>query len=694
MPRPFRAAIAVLTISVLAGVFGDGGARAAEGMWTFDNFPAAAVQARYGVTIDQAWLDKVRAASLRLTSGCSASIVSGEGLVLTNHHCVSDCVQELSTARNDLLKDGVLTADRREERACPGLQAQQLETMSEVTPRILAAVRDQSDDGFVRARAAAISAIESEACAGRTATHLCQVISLHQGGRYDLYVFRRYIDVRLVFAPEFQTAFFGGDPDNFNFPRYDLDVAFLRLYERGEPLATPQRLRWNPSPPREGEPVFIPGNPGASNRLMTGEQLRTLRDVALPQTLSQFSQLRGRLARFSAESPENARLAARELFGIENSLKVYDGQLQALAAPGFLEAKLAQDAALKARVAADPALSMRIGDPWAELAAIQADRERLNARYVLLEQRGGYGSQLFAFARTLVRGAMERERPSAARMSEFADPTLPQQARSVLGRRTVQRALEEAQLAFWLGKVRETLAAEADVTSALLGRETPEAVAARLSRSRLAEPSVRRALWTGGLAAVRASDDPLIRFVLATDPLARAARREYEVKVTGPSARAAEKIAAARFALFGDSIYPDASFSPRLSYGAVEGWSHAGERTGPFTTFGGLWDRATGQSPYQLAPRWLAARPRLNDATVFNLATSTDIVGGNSGSPLLNAKAEVIGAVFDGNIHSLAGAFAYDGALNRTVSASAAATTEALRVVYGQEALVAELLAE
>jgi hypothetical protein len=668
-------------------------ALADEGMWTFDNFPSSAVKAKYGVTIDQAWLDHVQAGSLRLSTGCSASIVSGSGLVLTNHHCVSDCVQDLSTAGKDYIKDGYAAADRREERLCPGMQAEGLETIADVTGAVAAATADKTGEAFVRARSAAVAKIESDACAGRTATHSCQVVSLYQGGQNKLYVFRKYSDVRIVFAPEFQTAFFGGDPDNFNFPRYDLDMAFVRLYENGKPVVTPGHLRWSPNAPREGEPVFVSGNPGTTNRLLTADQLQSLRDVVLPLTMIQYAELRGRLIEFGKTDPERARIANRELFGIENSFKVYNGQFQALSQPGAIAAKRAQDEAVRAKVKADPALAAKIGDPWADLAAIQVDRLALNARYSLLEARAGYLSPLFGYARKLVRAATERERPSPERLPEYGDARLPLMQKEVLDAKPTEAALDNLLLEFWLLKVRETLTADAPETVALLGRESPEDLAKALSKTTLGDPAQRERLWKGGLAAVQASNDPLIRFVLATDAASRQARRDYEAKVTGPTGRATEKIAQARFAVLGSSVYPDATFTPRLSYGAVQGWTYQGKTIPAFTYFSGLWTRATGKPPFDLAPRWLAAKGRLPDNTVFDISSTNDIIGGNSGSPLINAKGEVIGAAFDGNIHSLGGAFAYDGTINRTVSASTAAATVALKTVYGRDALVAELLA-
>ncbi|HEY5072448.1 MAG TPA: S46 family peptidase [Caulobacteraceae bacterium] len=669
-----------------------GAAVADEGMWTFDNFPAGAVKAKYGVTIDQAWLDKVRGATARLSIGCSASIVSSQGLVLTNHHCVSDCAQDLSSQRRDYVKDGFIALTRKEERQCPGMEADVLASISDVTATVKTATADKTGEAFVAARNGVEASIEKSACAGKETVATCQVVTLYGGGQYALYTYKKYSDVRLVFAPELDTAFFGGDPDNFNFPRYDLDVSFLRLYVDGAPAPTPDHLRWNPASPTAGEPVFIVGNPGSTSRLLTAEQLGSVRDVILPQTLLRLSELRGRLIAFGERGPEEQRIASRELFGIENAFKALYGEFQALSQPGFLDAKHGADAALKAKVAADPALSARVGDPWGEIARVQGELAARTAAYSLIESRPGSGSMLYEYARDLVRAAQERAKPNAERLPEFGDARLERLEKELLDPKPVYPALERLELEFWLTKVREFLGADSAQTKAFLGAESPEALGARLSASTLADPAVRRALWEGGLPAVEASRDPLIVYVLATDAIARAVRKDYENKITAPSARAAERIAAARFAVYGTKVYPDATFSPRVSFGQVEGWTDRGRTIGPFTSFGGLWERASGSPPFQLAPRWVAARGRLHDDTIFDLTTNNDIVGGNSGSPLIDAKAEVIGAAFDGNILSLGGSFAFDDAVNRSVVVSAAAATEALRVVYGDQPLVAELM--
>jgi hypothetical protein len=662
-------------------------AMADEGMWTFDNFPAAAVRQKYGANIEQAWLDRVRGSGVRLSSGCSASVVSSEGLVLTNHHCVSDCVQVLSSASRDYLTAGFAAAGRDDERRCEGMQAEILVQIDDVTDRVSRAAEGKTGTDYLKARDAEVANLEQSGCSSRQATHRCQVVTLYQGGQYKLYTFRKYQDVRLVFAPEFEMAFFGGDPDNFTFPRYDLDFSFLRVYENGRPAATPTHLGWSPAAPEPGELVFVVGNPGTTNRLMTADQLQSLRDFVLPIQQVQRSELRGRLIRFSQEGAEQARIAGPELFGIENSFKLVYGQITALSRPGFISAKSLADSELMQRTAGRPGL----GDPWGEIARAQAAYRSIFLRLDLLERRAGSGSELFAYAKTLVRGAAERAKPNGERLPEFGEARLPLVEQTLLESRTIHPELEQLYLAFWLSKVREYLTADAPETKAVLGRESPEALAKRLAASKLADPSVRKALWAGGEAAVAASDDPMIRFVRAMEPTARGLRTRYEQDVSGPVGRASERIAQARFATYGTAVYPDATFSPRISYGSVEGLTDQGRLIAPMTKLGGLFDRATGEAPYKLPDRWLRLKDQLDLETPFNIASSNDIIGGNSGSPLINARGEVVGAVFDGNIQSLGGAFGYDGSVNRAVSVSTAAITESLRKVYGQTALLNEL---
>jgi hypothetical protein len=659
--------------------------QADEGMWTFDNFPIARVNAQYGTNIDQAWLDRVRLASVRL-QGCSASFVSGEGLILTNHHCVVSCVQELSTAENDYVQDGWMTASRQEEKTCPGQTADVLMEIVDVTDRVLAAGQGLEGQAFTQARTAEIRAIQAEACGGDEKMN-CQVISFYRGGQYALYKFRRYDDVRLVFAPEFQAAFFGGDPDNFNFPRYALDAAFLRAYEDGQPAETPNHLTWNPNAPTEGEVTFVSGNPGSTQRLLTVSQLERLRDQQLPLQLIQGSELRGRLLNYSATDEETKRVSVDTIFGLENSFKVWFGQQQALLDPAFMATKRAEESELRAAVAADPALAQRIGDPWSELEAVDAVARDLFLPYYQLESRAGGGSTLYAIGRAIARAGISRAAPGStvteAQLAGFAD--------RVGAEIPIYEGIEEIQLTFWLSKTREYLTVDNPAVQALLGKESPEALAERLiANTRLNDPEFRRQAVMMTPEEMAAAD-PLLALIIANNANAVAAATAWEEGVTVPTAQAAERIAQARFAVYGTDQYPDATFSLRLSYGQVKGWSYRGVDVPPFTYMGGLFDRATGSDPFNAAPRFLAARDRINPNTVYDFVSTNDIIGGNSGSPVINAKGEVIGAAFDGNIHSLGGSFGYDGNLNRTVTVSTAAITEALRVVYDQPALLREL---
>jgi len=663
-------------------------ARADEGLWPFERFPVAKVKAAYGVDITPAWRAKVQAASVRLSIGCSGAVVGPSGLLFTNSHCVTDCAQALSPKNADYFADGFLVASAPEEKTCPGLEAEILERVTDVTDRLRTAIAGRAASDLVRARNAAVNAAEREGC-GDDRRLRCEVITLYQAGRYALYRYRVYRDVRLVFTPSAKAAFFGGDPDNFNFPRYDLDVAFLRLYEDGKPVATPDHLVWNPAPPTADEPVFVPGNPGPTSRDATLAQLAAQRDLIVPLSMAELADLRSRLIRFSAQSDAHRRAAASDLEQVENDYKVRVGELATLSDPAFLAAKQAQESEFQAKARAR--FGAGLGDPWRVLGEVATQSEQLWPAYRALAA-GPYDSKLFDAARTLVRAAAERPRPSGERLPEYADAELPAVAKGVLDPQPVDTDLEQLMLAFWLAKARERLGAGDPLVQRLLGGDTPETLARKLViGSKLADAAMRKALWDGGSAAIVASDDPMIQFVARIDPDARRLRAAWEAKIAGPTAVAESALAQARFALYGESRYPDGTFSLRLSYGAVDGWTDRGQTTSPFTTLAGLYGRATGQPPYDLDARWIAAKGKLTPGIIFDFTTNNDIVGGNSGSPVLNANAEVIGVAFDGNIHSIGGDYWFDPALNRTVAVSAAATTEALRAVYGASALLAEL---
>ncbi len=666
-------------------------ALAGEGMWTFDGFPVARVNKALGTSIDQGWLDRLRGASVKI-GGCSASLVSGQGLILTNNHCVIGCAQNLSTREHEYVRTGFFTRSREEEARCPGMSAEIVTGISDVTPKVRAAAAGKTGQAFVKARDAAMTAIEQEAC-GNDRKVRCQVVSLYRGGQFKLYRYRRYTDVRLVFSPEHAAAAFGGDPDNFSFPRFAVDAAFIRLWEDGKPVSTPDHLVWNPKPPTAGEPVFIAGNPGSTSRLLTQSQLMTQRDVILPFEQQMRSEFRGRLLQFRTESEENRFTSADLLDSIENTYKRGRGQQKALVDQAFMAGKAREEADLKAKVAKKPALKKEIGDPWKTIAALQPAAARLYPAWYLLESRAGGGSELYNKARTLVRVAQERAKPSADRLPEYADSRLAQVEKSVLDPAPSYPAQEALELSWWLSKTRETLSPDDARVKRLLGRESPEALAERLARgTKLGDPAVRKVLWDGGLKAIEASDDPMIRFVLASQDDARAVRSEWEETVQGPTDRAAEALARARFAVYGDQLYPDATGTLRLSWGRVEGWVEDGRTIGPFTTYRGLFERATGAEPFVLAAGIEKAKGRIDPNMVLDMTVSTDTIGGSSGSPAVNGRGELIGANFDSTFLTQRNAFGYDPRVNRSVIVTTAAITEELTKVYGQDALVAELL--
>lgn len=691
--RNLQITLTAIALTLAAG----SAARAEEGMWTFDNFPIARANQTLGTNIDQAWLDRVRLSSVKF-GGCSAGIVSGEGLVMTNNHCVATCVANLSTQETNYAETGFAPRTREDELKCPGGTAEILTDITDVTARMHAAGEGLEGQDFTRARDAESGKIEQEACAG-DATVRCQVVSLYRGGQFKLYKFRRYTDVRLAWAPEDRAATFGGDLDNFSFPRFAIDAAFIRLYENGQPVATPTHFKWKADKPVEGTPVFVSGSPGSTQRLLTQDQLMTVRDVVLPLDQLIASELRGRLIRFSEESDENAFIAMDPISGVENTYKRGRGRMAALTDPAFMAGRAEAEADFRRRVAANAQLAAQAADPWGDLAAVQPAMRELYPAMALLEggtgvgtTGAGGGSQLFNWARTLVRGAQEREKPSAERLPEYADSRLAAVQSGLFAERPVYPSLEQLRLEWWLSKTREWLTVDDPRVRGLLGQESPEGLSARLVEgTALADPAVRRALWEGGLAAIEASEDPLIQYLLSIQDETRAVRADWETRVEAPTSRASERLAAARFAAYGDSVYPDATGTLRLTYGRIEGSDVPGQRFSAFTTFGGLWDRATGAPPFDVAPKLLAAKDRIDPDTVMNMAVSSDTIGGSSGSPVVTEAGEIVGANFDSTVLTQRNAYGYDRNVNRSVIVTTAAVTAALRDVYGMERLVEEL---
>lgn len=669
-------------------------ALAAEGMWTLDNLPKAGMQSEFGFTPDEAWVQNVMRSSVRLAGGCSGSFISKDGLVLTNHHCIVGCVGDLSTENEDLMRDGFLAAERSQERQCPNFELNRLESISDVSGRVREATQGLSGKEFADAKRATQSAIEAECVGEDSAKRRCDVVDLYQGGVQHLYQYTRFQDVRLAFAPEFAAGFFGGDPDNFNFPRYNLDMGLLRAYVDGKPAELDNFFPLNPNGATEGELVMITGHPGSTQRALTVAQLEALRDRTLISRLLSMAEMRGVLLQFGALGAEQTRQAQNDLFGVENGFKALRGRLTALNDAGVFAAKRAAEAELRAFVAADPELAESVGDPWAEIAQATRTFAEFETEYGFVEGGRGFSTDYFGVARTLVRGAAERAKPNAERLREFAEASLPRVEQGLFAEQPIYPGFEKVKLGWSLAKLREELGADHPLVRQVLGSQSPQQLADRLvDGTTLEDVAVRRALWEGGADAIAKSEDPMIVLARNIDPLARELRARYEREVQAVLQKNAELIARARFAKDGTGVYPDATFSLRLSYGAVLGWEHNGATVPAMTQIRGLYERATGAEPYKLAPSWERARDALNLDLPMNFVSTNDIIGGNSGSPVINAKAEVVGLVFDGNIHSLGGAYWYDPRLNRAVSVHAGTMIEALRKVYRADHLADEILA-
>jgi hypothetical protein len=678
--------------SLAIGVFLTAGvaapACAAEGMWTLDNLPRAQLEQQYDFKPDDAWVNRAMRASVRLASGCSGSFVSPQGLVLTNAHCILRCVQELSSEAADYVNDGFVASVATPELRCPAEELNRLEEIRDVSDRIDAAAAGKSGQAFIDARNAEKARIEAE-CVGKDAqTRRCDVVELYSGSLHHLYRYRRYQDVRLVFSPEYRIGFFGGDPDNFNFPRYNLDMGLLRAYEDGKPAQADAHFPLRRAGAEPGELTLVTGHPGTTQRQFTVAQLERLRDVDLINTLMYLSERRALLWQYSRNSEEAARQAQTDLTLTENYLKVYRGQMQALLGPTLLAAKRDGEAALR------EGAELAGGDPWAAIAAAQAAYHEIEAAYLLLERARGFYSKYFEYARHLVRAAEERSKPNGERLREYQDAALTRLQQTLFSSAPLHPDYEKTKLAWSLTKLREQLGPDDPIVKLVLARESPEALAAKLvDGTRLADAAERRRLWDGGFEAVSQSTDPFIELARAVDAVSRKLRRRHESEVEAVEKRHAATIARLRFERLGTDTYPDATFTLRLSYGDVRGWQEKGATVDPYTTIDGAYSRATGADPFALPQSWIDARERLEPKTRFNFVTTNDIIGGNSGSPVLNRDAEIVGLAFDGNIHSLGGSFGYDETMNRCVAVHSAAMLEALEKIYDAGDLAREMSA-
>jgi hypothetical protein len=660
-----------------------------EGMWTFDEFPSGSVKRQYGADITPAWLDHVRLSTIRLTN-CTASFVSSEGLILTNHHCIEPCLAELSSNDKDLMELGFAAADRRAEQRCPAQLADVLVGSENVTDALSKAVAGLDVTAANTARKKMLTTLEAEceraserAKSGRLR---CQVVSLYQGGQYFLYKYKRYYDLRLVFVPETDIAAFGGDPDNFQYPRWSLDFAVLRAYENDKPAATPNYLKIDFHGPAANQLVFVAGNPGSTARLETRAQLEFDRDLPLPITLMRASELRGRFIQFGTVNPANQRIVQAPLNILQNAIKVRRKELDALNDDALLAGKTEAEQKLRTSARIEGA------DPWREIESASARERALYLRYTFLENGAGFNSGLYRDALTLVRGAAERAKRNTDRLREYTDAALPVIQRDLYARVPVYPELELITLSFSLARAREWLGPDYPLVRALFFKETPNSLATRLiAETKLDDADVRKKLWQGGEAAIDASRDPMIVLARMVDADARVVRKQFEDEVQAPMVAAEERIAAARFRVYGTNSYPDATFTLRLNYGTVKGWVENGVPVEPFTHLDRAFERATGAPPFKMPDSWIKARDQLDMRTPFCIATDNDIVGGNSGSPLLDVDGKIVGLMFDGNIHSIAGRYWFNEADNRAVALHPAIIREALDKVYGAKSLLAEL---
>jgi hypothetical protein len=680
-------------------LFGSNSARADEGLWLFNNPPAKQLQDKYHFTPTAAWLEHLQKSSVRVGRGGSGSFVSPDGLVLTNHHVGSDSLQKLSDATHNYLADGFYARTLSDEKQCPDLELNVLQSIQDVTERVNAAVTPSMNAGQAfLARNRVIADIERESL--NTTGLYSEVVKLYGGGSYQLYRYKRYTDVRLVFAPEKRIAFFGGDPDNFEYPRFDLDICLFRAYENGQPARVESYLKVNPKGPAEHDLVFVSGHPGRTNRQLTVSALTDLRDRALPLQLQTLYRREVLLAAFGAHSLENQRRIDSDLFGIRNSRKRGNGQLATLLSPEFFAERVEDEKAFRSQLESQSALQPAL-EAYNRIEQAETEMAKVLVIGLLIEgdfRRGaqGFDSRLFKIARTLVRAAVERPKPNGERLAEFRDSNRAPLELQLFSPAPIYDDVEELELSDSLTDLATRLGPEDPLVKQILAGKSPRESAHELvSGTKLKDVAVRHKLYEGGAAALKVYLDPMIAFATLVDPAAQRLRRVFDE--SGETEQEAYgQIARARFALKGNEIYPDATGTLRLSFGEVSGYEEDGKTIPAFTTFAGLYQRATdhqNREPFDLPPRWIDRHDRLNLETRFNFVTTADVVGGNSGSPVVNEAGELVGLIFDGNIESLAGDFAYSHQQSRSVAVDAPGIIEALDKMYDAKPLVDELVA-
>ncbi len=683
----------VLAVFALALVFSlsPAPARGEEGMWTLDNLPLKLLKDRYGFAPTQAWLDRVRLASVRFMDGGSGSFISPDGLVLTNHHVAVGQLQKMSAAGRDYVATGFYAKTQAEEIKSPDLEVNVLAGMENVTARVLASVKaGMSEADALKSRQAEIARLEKES---QDKTGLrSNVISLYQGGEYWLYRYQKYTDVRLVMAPERQAAYYGGDSDNFTYPRYDLDMAYFRIYENGKPLRPEHWLTWNPKGLSEGDLVFVSGHPGSTDRQFTYAQLENQRDSRYPILLAYIDRTVKTLREYSARGQEQERRALVQIFGYENSRKALTGEFEGLKDPALMAGRKKAEDEFRKKVAGSPAWKNEFGGAWEAIGgAVAKSAESFKKRF----WRGQTGSQLAQFAQTIVRYAAEVKKPDADRIPGFHESEVEELRFYLLSPAPIYADLEELLLARALQQALAELGPNDEFVKAALGGATPESAAKKLiGGTKLADPKVREELLKGGEGAVAKSADPLIVLARKIDPTLRADEKWARDNIESVLTSAGEKIGRARFAVYGKAEAPDATFTLRLSFGTAAGYPMNGTLAPYKTTLYGLYDRALGfgdKGEFKLPARFWDRKASLDLATPVNFVCSCDIIGGNSGSPVVNRAGELVGLIFDGNIESLPGRFAYDGTKNRAVAVHCAYMLEGLKKLYDAAPLAAEI---
>ncbi|MBZ5537132.1 MAG: S46 family peptidase [Acidobacteriia bacterium] len=665
-----------------------------EGMWPFNLVPKAELKARYGFEPTEAWLTHVRLSSVRFNNGGSGSFVSADGMVMTNHHVGADCMQKLSNEKTDYYRNGFWAKQRADEAKCPDLELNVLESIEDVTARVNAAVKPEMNPGDANtARRGAMADVEKE-CSTQTGLR-CDVITLYQGGRYHLYRYKKYTDVRLVFAPEFGIAFFGGDPDNFTYPRYDLDLCLFRVYENDKHAVIKDYFKWSKNGAAENELVFVSGNPGSTSRLNTLAHLEYLRDVGFPFVLNLLEWDRSNLLKFSERGPEQTRIAKEDIFGIENSLKAIREEEVALRDPELMNKKANEEKQLRAKVEADSKMKGEFGGAWNAIAKSRQELATFSKPYSFLEGGSALESDLFQFARVLVRLAAEKQKPNPDRLREYRESNLASLQFQLFSSAPIYDDYEKHKLSSSLTFFQDQLGKDNPLVEEVLGGKSPSQLADELvSGTKLKDVEVRKSLAEGGEKAIQDSTDPMIVFAKRIDPEARKLRKRYEDNVQGVERQNYALISKAIFALKGTSIYPDATFTLRLSFGTVKGYMEKGTKISYFTAFAGAYEHASkheNKPPYEMPKSWLEKKAALQLSTPLNTVNTADIIGGNSGSPVISRNAEIVGLIFDGNIQSLALDFVYSEKEARAVAVASQGIIEALRKIYGAGTIADEL---